>query len=93
MTKEDIHFDLTKNDYWFDIKLLIYYKKGCDIKKCIEDETYQNTMELVSKKLSIFSTHFLDFGCGIIPIEMELKQMEPQCGNDLGKWKPDTQDE
>ena len=56
MTKEDIHFDLTKNDDWFDIKLLIDCKKLGDIKQFIHDETYQNKMKPL-KKLKIFSTH------------------------------------
>ena len=90
MTKEDKHFDLTKNDDWFDIKLLFDGKKGCDIKQCIQDETYQNEMKLVFKKLMIFSTHCVQFGRGIGPIEMKLKQMEPQYINNLGNWKPDT---
>ena len=30
VTKEDIHFDLTSNDDWFDIKLLIDCKKVWD---------------------------------------------------------------
>ena len=68
MTKEDLHFDLTKYYYWFDMKLLIYYKKGFDIKQCIQDETYQNAMKLVFKKLKIFSTHFVQFGRVIGPI-------------------------
>ena len=56
---------LTKNDDWFDIKLLIHLKKGCDIKQFIHDETYQNAMIPVFKKLKIFSTHFVHFGRGI----------------------------
>ena len=42
VTKEDIHFDLTSNDDWFDIKSLIYYNKVCDNKQCIKDETQNN---------------------------------------------------
>ena len=42
VVKEDIHFDLTKNNYYFDIKLQIDCIKGCDIKQCIQYETYQN---------------------------------------------------
>ena len=68
-------FWFDENDYWFDIKLLIDYKKGCDIKKCTQDETYRNEMKLVFKKIKIFSTNFVHFGHGIGPIEIELKQM------------------
>ena len=68
--KEDIHFYLTKNYYWFYIKLLIDYKKGCDNKQCIKDDTYRNAMKLVFNKLNIFSTCFVHFGSGIGPIEM-----------------------
>ena len=42
-------------------------------------------------KAKIFSTHFVNFGCGIGPIEMECKKREPQYINNLGDWKPDTQ--
>ena len=87
MTKEGIHFDLTKNDDWFDIKLLT----DCKIKQCIQDDTYQNAMKLVFKKLNIFSTRFVNFGRGIGPIEMERKQMVPQYIKKLGNWKLDTQ--
>ena len=93
MTKEDINFDLKKNDDWFVIKLKIDRKKGCDIKKCIQGETYLNAMKLVFKKLKVFSTHFVHFGRRIGPIYMELKQMEPQYIKNVGNWKPDTQDE
>ena len=48
-------------------------------------------MKIVLKKLKIFSTHFLHFGRGIGPFEMELNKMEPQYIKDLGNWKPDTQ--
>ena len=78
VTKEDIHHDLRKNNYWFDIKLLIYCKKGCDIIQYIQYETYLNVMKFLFKKLKIFSTHFIHFGRGIGPIEMELKKMEPR---------------
>ena len=50
-------------------------------------------MILVFKKLKISSTNFLHFGHRIGPIEMELKQMEPQYIKNLGNWKPDNQDE
>ena len=70
MTKEDIHFDLTKNDDWFDTKLLIYVYKVCYNKQCIAYETYINAMKFVCEKLNIFSTHFVHFGLGIGPIEM-----------------------
>ena len=50
-------------------------------------------MKLVSKKLKIFSTHFLHFGRGIGPIEMELNQMEPRHIMHVSNWKTDTQDE
>ena len=70
MTKEDVNSYLTKNDYWFDIKLLIDFKNVCDIKKFIQDETHQNSMKVVFKKLKIFSTRFVHFGHGIGPIEM-----------------------
>ena len=93
VTKEGIHFDLTKNDDQLDIKLLIDFKKGYHIKQGIHDDTYQNAMKLVFKKHKIFSTHFVHFGRGIGPIEMELKQMEHQYIKNLGNWKPDTQDE
>ena len=65
MTKEDIHFSLTKKYDWFDIKLLIDFKKVCDKKLCINDETDQNEIKFVFNKLNTFSTHFLHFGCGI----------------------------
>ena len=93
MTTEDIHFYLTKNDDWFDIKLLIDCKKGCDMKQCIQYETYQNEMKPVSKKLNIFSTHFVHFGRGIGTIQIELKQMEPPHINNIGNCKPETQNE
>ena len=93
MTKEDINVDLTKKDDWFDIKLLIDCNKRCDIKKCIQHETYQNTINVLFKTLKIFSTNFVHFGRGIGPIEMELKQMEPQYIKNLGNWKPETQDD
>ena len=92
MNKEDIHFDLTKNDDWFDIKLINDCKKVCNTKQCIQDETYQNAMKSVFKKLKIFSNHFINFGHGIGPIEMELNQMEPQYIKNIGNCKPDTQD-
>ena len=60
MTKEKI-------DDWFEIKLLIDCKKVCDIKQCIQDETYQNATKIVFKKLKIFSNHFVHFGRGIGP--------------------------
>ena len=47
-------------------------------------------MIFVFKKPKIFSTHFLHYGRVIGPIEMELKQMEPQYIINLGSWKPDT---
>ena len=72
MKKEDINLDLIKNDDWFDIKLLIDWNKGCDNNKCIKDETYQNARKIVFKKLMIFSNHFVQFGLGIGPIEMEI---------------------
>ena len=50
-------------------------------------------MKLVFKKLNIFSTHFVQFGRGIVPIEMELKKIEPRHIKNIGNWKPDTQDE
>ena len=82
---------MTKNDGWFDIKLLIYCKKGCDIKQLIQYETYRNAMIPVFKKLKIFSTHFVHFGRVIGPIELELNKMQPQYINNPGNWKPDTQ--
>ena len=85
MTKEDIHFNLTYFDGLFGIKLIIYCKKRCDINQCIQDEIHWNAMQLVFQKLKIFSTHLLR--------RMELKKMEPQYINSLGKWKPYTQDE
>ena len=50
-------------------------------------------MKFVFKKIKIFSTHFVHFGRGIEPIEIELKKMEPQYIKNLGNGKPDTQDE
>ena len=66
-------------------------KKVCD-KKLFQDETYQNAMKHIFNKLNISITHFVHFGRGIGPIETELKKMEPQYINNLGNWKPDTQD-
>ena len=48
-------------------------------------------MKLVSKKLKIFSTHFLHFGRVIGTIEMELNIMEPRHIMHVGNWKTDTQ--
>ena len=45
-------------------------------------------MKPVFNKLKIFSTHFLQFGRVIGPIQMELDQMEPQNIKNLGNWKP-----
>ena len=59
-----------KNDDWFDIKLIIDCKKGCYIKKCIWDDTHQNAMKTVFKKLNILSNNVLQFVRGIGPIEM-----------------------
>ena len=56
VTKEDINLYLTKNDDCFDIKWIIDFRKGCDIKHCIQDETHRNEMKLVFKKIKIFST-------------------------------------
>ena len=50
-------------------------------------------MKLVFKKLKILSTNSIHFGSGIGPIETEIKLMEPQYINNIGNWKPDTQDE
>ena len=50
-------------------------------------------MEIVFKKLKILSNHFVQFGCGIGTIEIELKQMGPQYIKNIGNWKSDTQDE
>ena len=50
-------------------------------------------MKDVFNKLNIFSTHFVHFGSGIGPIEMEPNKMEPQYLNNLGNCTPDTQDE
>ena len=61
-------------------------------KNIIKDDTYLNLMEVVFNKLKISSTHLVQFGRGIGPIEMELKQVEPQYIKNLGNWKPDTQD-
>ena len=47
-------------------------------------------MKLVFKKIKTFSTHFVQFGRIIGPIEMELKQMEPKYINNIGNWNPDT---
>ena len=49
-------------------------------------------MKLISKKLKIFSTNFVQFGRGIGHIEIELKKIEPQYINNIGNWRPDTQD-
>ena len=48
-------------------------------------------MELLFKKLMIFSTHFVYFGRGIGPIEMELKKTEPHNIKNLANWRLDTQ--
>ena len=67
---------IDKNDDWFDIKLLIDYKKGYGKKQCIKENKYQNAIKLlVFNNIKIFSTHFVHFGHGIGPIEMELKQV------------------
>ena len=47
-------------------------------------------MKLVFKKLMVFISHFVNFECGIGPIEMKVKKMEPQYIKDIGNWKPDT---
>ena len=49
-------------------------------------------MKILFKKLNIPGTHILHFGCGIGPIGMELKQMEPQYIKNIGNWKSYTQD-
>ena len=73
MTKGDIHFDLTKNDDWFDIKLLIHWKKGCDKKHCIKDKTYLKEIKIVFNRLNIFNNNFVHVGLGIGPIKTEIK--------------------
>ena len=88
-----IYIFIWKNYDWFDIKLLIDWNKLYEIKQCIQDETYQNAMKDVFKKLKIFITHFVNFGSGFGPIEMEPNKMEPQYRNNLGNCKPDTQDD
>ena len=88
-----MYFDWTKNDYWFEIKILINCKKLCDNKQFIKGEIYQNAMQFLFKKLNIFSPHVLQFGRVIGPIETELNQMEPQYINNLGNWKTETQDD
>ena len=50
-------------------------------------------MKVVYNKLKIFSTHFVHFGLGLGPIKVEINKVEPQYINNLGRWKPDTQDE
>ena len=59
--------------------------------KKIKNETYRNAMKVVFNKLNIFSTHFVHFGCVIVTIETEIKQVEPQYMNNLGGRKPYTQ--
>ena len=41
-------------------------------------------MKVVFNKLKIFSTNFVHFGRGIVPIEMELKQVETQKIKNIG---------
>ena len=50
-------------------------------------------MRLVFNKLKICRTHFLHFGHGIGPIEMEFKKRDYRYIKNLGNWKPDNQDE
>ena len=50
-------------------------------------------MKLIFKKLKIFGTHFVHFGRGIGPIEIELEHMEPKYNKNLGNWKLYIQDE
>ena len=48
-------------------------------------------MKFVFNKIKIFSTHFVHFGRGIGPIEIDFTHMEPQYINNLVNWKPYTQ--
>ena len=82
---------MIKNDDWFDIKLLIYCNKVCDNKKYIKHDSNQNSMKVLFNKLKIFSNCFVHFGRGIVPIELELKKVEPQYIKNIGNWKPYTQ--
>ena len=50
-------------------------------------------MKVVVNKLKILGTHFEHTGLVISPIEIKLKQAEPQYINNLGNWKPNNKNE
>ena len=82
-------FDFTKNDAWFDTKIMID-PRSQDYTNAMTDQTYRKAIGNVCKELGIETVHYTHFGRAVAPTELEQCEIPKQEIDDLGNWNVDV---
>jgi hypothetical protein len=87
VTKEDKTIDLTKNDNWFKIKLMVGGDANAtNNKTAVSNRRFDEAIRQHQKNLGIKSCHKLHFGRAEMPSLLELMEVDPDYIRSLGNW-------
>jgi hypothetical protein len=76
--------DLSKNDKWFDIKILTDGTTG-GTTKMLQKRTYTESIKKIFKKLQIVAAHLGHWGRVSGPVELEFEEVSPEYIRILGE--------
>ena len=85
--------DFTKNQDWFDIKLLVDATgRNPDFEKPMSNQSYAKAIKSVLKELGITSNHFVHIGRVMGPVVLEMLEVDHDKIRLLGNWDPKIQE-
>ena len=88
-THEDLVFDFTENQNWFDIKLMASPE---DNKKAVGNKQYATAIRKLLDELGVRSCHAIHFGRAEGPKMLDCEEVDDNYIKRLGNWSPDTQE-
>jgi hypothetical protein len=93
LTKEPESFDFTRNDLWYDIKLLVDYKVSSETNTvAMHEKQYGNAIKDACKTLGIPANHFAHWGRAEGNALLEMEEVDKEHIDLLGYWNMDVHD-
>ncbi|KAG7345280.1 centromere DNA-binding like protein [Nitzschia inconspicua] len=85
--------DFTKNDRWFDTKLLVdLQQRTNDLSRVISDKTYSDAVKKICKQLGIPTQHYVHLGRVLGSVLAEADGDDNELIRILGNWDPKIQE-
>ena len=80
----DVRPDFTKNDEWFDIKILS--DGTMNNTKVMKATTYTGQLRKIFEELQVIASHYGHFGRVSVPVKLEFEKVLPELIRILGKF-------